>query len=154
MLIFANQLDRVLEFVLVLILFLLSYFLKLLRFLGVIWCLKKDYHTTNYVNKLAENRKSLAAENILVSFVKFKLQEQAKNHSVTQSVLSSIFPRDWSSFMKKRWQKNNKTRSDSSNHLNLWGSRGIFSFPSHFQIRKESLDFHGSDFFFNFQPAS
>ena len=90
------------EFVLVLILFLLPYFVKLLRFLGVIWCLKKDYHTTNYVNKLAENQRSSAAENILVSFMKFKLQEQARNHSVTQSVLSSIFPRKWRSLGRKR----------------------------------------------------
>ena len=91
-----------LEFVLVLILFLLSYYLKLLQFLGMIWCLKKGSHIINYVNKPAKNWNFSAAENTDVSFAEFKLEEQAKNHSISQSVLSSFFPRNWRSFIIKR----------------------------------------------------
>ena len=94
--------NYILEFVLVLILFLLSYYQKLLQFLGMIWCLKKDFHTTNYSNKLAENWKISIAENTAVSYAKFKLQAQAQTHFLSQSVLSSIFPRNWSSIIKKR----------------------------------------------------
>ena len=47
-------------------------------------------------------------ENTAVSFAKFKLQAQAQNHSVSQSVLSSIFPRNWSSFIKKIAKKVSK----------------------------------------------
>ena len=92
----------ILEFVLVLILFLLSYYLKLLQFLGMIWCLKKDCHTINYVNKLAKKMKFLSCWEYKSVLRSSNWRNKPKNHSISQSVLSSFFPRNRRSFIIKR----------------------------------------------------
>ena len=103
--------------------FLLSYFLKLLRFLGVIWCLKKDYRTTNYVNKLAENRRFLAAENTSYQSVKVvtnqsvlwssNCRNKPKNILLLSQFSVQFFLETGVALWKKDRKKIKKTRSDS-----------------------------------------